>query len=62
MSNPGLNIKNVFREKVERNLALTSDFKTIGPTRNAFRKDNTYVLSLLMFYDNINNMISKVLR
>ena len=61
MSNTGLNINKAFREQVENNLALSLEYKTTSPIIKIWRKENTCILSLLMFNENIKNMISKVL-
>ena len=61
MSNPGLNIYKAFREQVESNIALNFDFTTTIPIKNVLKKDNTGVISLLMFYENRKNMFFKVL-
>ena len=45
--NPGLNINKAFIEKVDSNIALTFNYKTIFPIRKVLRKDNTRVISLL---------------
>ena len=54
MLNTGLNISKAFREQVEINLDLIFFSKTM-------RKDKTRFLSLLMLYENMQNIIFKVL-
>ena len=49
MSNTGLNINKAFREQIESNLALTFDPKQMVPIRKVLRKDNTRVISFMMF-------------
>ena len=58
MLNPVLNTNKAFREQVEINLNLTFDSKKMMPIRKMLRKQNTSVILLLMFYENIKNMIS----
>ena len=62
MSNTVLNINKAFREKFDGNIVLVFDSKTMVPIIEVLRKDNTCVLSLIMLYDNIKNIISMVLR
>ena len=61
MLNPVLNINKAFRKKVQINLALTFDSKTMIPIKKVLRKDNNCVISLMMFYENIKIKILKVL-
>ena len=61
MLNSVLKIKKAFREQVESNMALTFSYKTMTPIRKVLRKENTCVISLLIFYENRKNMIFKVL-
>ena len=61
MSNSILRIIKAFKEQVGSNLYLIFDYKTMAPIRKLSRKYNTRVISLLMFYANIKNIISEVL-
>ena len=57
MSNPVLNINKAFRYQVESNMELTFDSKIMVHFRKVLSKDKNSVLSLLMSYENRNNMI-----
>ena len=61
MLDPGFNINKIFREQVEINVALTFSCKIIMLIKNVLRKDNNRLLSVMMFYENRNNMIFNVL-
>ena len=60
MLNPGLNTNREFREQVEINLDLVFSSKTMIPIRIVLRKENTRVLSPMMFHENKKNIIFKV--
>ena len=61
MLNPELNINRQFREQVENNLEKSFSGTTMVPNKKVLKKENTCVISLLMFYENRKNMIFKVL-
>ena len=61
MLNPVLNIKKAFKEKSEINMEKYFSGTTMTPVRKVLKKRNTRVISLLMFNENIKNMIFKVL-
>ena len=61
MLNTRLNINKAFREQVEESLALVFSSKIMMPIRKVLRKDSTCIISLLMFYENLKNIIFKVL-
>ena len=60
MVNPELNINKAFKEQVESNMTNSFSGKTIMTARKGFKKGNTCIISIIMFYDDINNMIFKV--
>ena len=62
MSNPGLKIGKEFREQVESNLALTFDYEKNISIRKVSKKENTLVISFIMFYENRKNIVLNVLR
>ena len=61
MLNPGLNIIKASTEQVESNLAKNFSSTTMTSIIRVLRKDNTHVISLIMFYENRSSMIFKVL-
>ena len=60
MSNPVLNVNMAFKEQVETNLTITFDIKMV-PMKKMLSKENTHVLSLMMFNANIKSMILNLL-
>ena len=61
MLNTGSNINKAFTEKIEINMVLNFSYKIMTHIRKVLKKENTRVIPHLMFSDNINNMIFKVL-
>ena len=61
MLNTGSNINKAFTEKIEINMVLNFSYKIMTHIRKVLKKENTRVIPYLMFSDNINNMIFKVL-
>ena len=61
MPNPGLNINKAFREQVESNMALELDLKTVLSYQKFLRKENTHVISIMMFYETRKKTNLKVL-
>ena len=61
MLNNELDINKAFKEQVKNNLAKSFSGTTMMPIKKVLKKENTCVLSLLMFYENRKNMILKVL-
>ena len=60
MSNPGLNVNRAFKKKVEKSSNdIWQGYN--GYYQNLFRKENSCVLSLLAFDENIKIVIFKVL-
>ena len=57
----GLIQNKAFKYQVEKNMGLALDKLTIVFVRKLLNKDNTHVLSLIMFYDNRKTIIFKVL-
>ena len=55
MSNPGLNINKACIEQVESNISLNFDLKTMIPIGRELRKENTHVISLVIFFENRKN-------
>ena len=60
MLNTGLNINNEFREQVEINMYQNFGYKKKISIKRVPRKENTCVISLLMFYEKRKNIILKV--
>ena len=61
MLNPGLSINKAFREKVESNMDLRFISKKMITIIRVLIKKNTCVFSILIFDENTNNTILKVL-
>ena len=61
MLNPELKVHKSLKEQVESNLEKTLSSTTIKFIRKLSSKENTSVLSLLMFYENRKNTIFMVL-
>ena len=57
----GLIQNKAFKYQVENNMGLALDKLTIVFVRKLLNKDNSHVLSLIMFYDNRKTIIFKVL-
>ena len=62
MLNPEMIIVKVIKEQVESNTEKTFSSKTMMPIIILLRKDNTRVLSLMMYHENRKKMIFKLLR
>ena len=60
MLDPEFKINKAFKEQVESNPKNSFSGATVMSVRKAFKKRNTNVLSLLVFYENIKNMIFKL--
>ena len=60
-SYPVLNQNSKFKYKVEIIMSSAFDKKTMLFIEKVLSKDNTYVLAILMLYENINTMIFNVL-
>ena len=61
MSYTGLNHNKAFKEQVEKHLGTTLEKITMVPIIKVSKKDNTRVISLVMFYENRKSIIFKVL-
>ena len=60
-SNNESNTNKAFREQVKSNLTLKFYKQTMVPIRKVLRKENTCVISCLMFYENIKSIIFNVI-
>ena len=56
-----LNINKAPKEQVKSNLEKFFSGAKMKPVRKVLKKGNNYVLSLMIFYENIKNMIFKAL-
>ena len=61
MLNYELNTNKAFKEQIESNMENTFSSTTMTPIIIVSRKENTLVLSLMIFHENRKNMMSKVL-
>ena len=62
MINPYLCINKIFREKIQKSLGCYFPTKTMKAIRYCLMNKNTYVMAIIMIYENSGKNIGKVYR
>ena len=60
MINPSLHLNKGFREKVQKYLGCSFSIKTMKTIKNCLMKNNTYIMALIIIYENNGKDIKTV--